>query len=381
MKSIAIPDEHNPILTIEVKDLFDPENPSLEQALERIKEEVTSEVFDVTEEKGRKQIASLAHKVARTKTAIDGAGKDYVSGLKAQAKKIDNIRKHAREYLDDVKAKVRAPLTEWEDQEEARQEEIAGLFERMLSLGCTLSEDGMTPLTSAQLKANIANLERMEVDIRYGERMTEAKLVKADIIGRVSVQAEAMAALEEQRRQELIEREKRQEQERIAREKAIAERARERERQESIRREAEAAKIAERQRIDAEQKAREREEMLKQQMERERKAAEQKAQWIKEESERKQKESEEAARIAKERELEYKRREHARMEAEEKERQKREVEEAKRQEDMKASYDRRRTEAAESMQSILDVGDPYISGDRILNEIIKGNVPHVRFND
>ena len=47
MNAIAIPDEHNPILTIDVKDLFDPENPALNQALDRIKEEVTREVYDV----------------------------------------------------------------------------------------------------------------------------------------------------------------------------------------------------------------------------------------------------------------------------------------------------------------------------------------------
>jgi len=365
MNAIAIPDEHNPILTIDVKDLFDPENPALSEALDHLRASVTSEVFDVTEEKGRKQIARLAHKVARTKTAIDGAGKEYVSGLKNQAKKIDAIRKHAREYLDDVKAEVRAPLTEWEEQEKARQEEIERLIQDMHSLGNFWDHTGLAQLNSKQLMANVAILEGMEVDIRYGERMTEAKLVKADILSKLSAQAAAMAALEEQQQQE--------EQARIAaerlareeREREIAERARQREREAAQQREAEQKRIAERQLMEA-----------KQQAERERIAAQQREERAKQQAERE--------RAAKER---------LRLEKEEAERvsqdiidrlEKERKQEAKRKEEMKASHDRRRAEAAEAFQTIINrhgLSSSRVSPIKLIDEIIAGNVPHVRFTD
>ena len=46
-----------------------------------------------------------------------------VSDWKAKAKKVDAVRKHARDFLDGLKDEVRMPLTEWEAAEELRQEE------------------------------------------------------------------------------------------------------------------------------------------------------------------------------------------------------------------------------------------------------------------
>ncbi|MEG2039841.1 MAG: hypothetical protein RR068_01860, partial [Hafnia sp.] len=71
--------------------------------------------------KGRDAIASMAHKVARSKTYIDNAGKDLVAELKALPKQIDESRRIVRERLDALKDEVRRPLTEWE----AEQERIA----------------------------------------------------------------------------------------------------------------------------------------------------------------------------------------------------------------------------------------------------------------
>jgi flagellar motility protein MotE (MotC chaperone) len=63
----------------------------------------------------------MAHKVARSKTYIDNAGKDLVAELKALPKQIDESRRVVRERLDALKDEVRRPLTEWE----AEQERIA----------------------------------------------------------------------------------------------------------------------------------------------------------------------------------------------------------------------------------------------------------------
>lgn len=54
-------------------------NDQLDPLIEAIEKEARSLVPDVTTKKGRDAIASMAHKVARSKTYIDNAGKDLVA--------------------------------------------------------------------------------------------------------------------------------------------------------------------------------------------------------------------------------------------------------------------------------------------------------------
>lgn len=99
-------------------------NDQLDPLIEAIEKEARSLVPDVTTKKGRDAIASMAHKVARSKTYIDNAGKALVAELKALPKQIDESRRVVRELLDALKDEVRRPLTEWEaEQERIKAEE------------------------------------------------------------------------------------------------------------------------------------------------------------------------------------------------------------------------------------------------------------------
>ncbi|HDG8080698.1 TPA: hypothetical protein RR154_002976 [Klebsiella pneumoniae] len=99
-------------------------NDQLDPLIEAIEKEARSLVPDVTTKKGRDAIASMARKVARSKTYIDNAGKDLVAELKALPKQIDESRRVVRERLDALKDEVRRPLTEWEaEQERIKAEE------------------------------------------------------------------------------------------------------------------------------------------------------------------------------------------------------------------------------------------------------------------
>ncbi|MBJ9826255.1 hypothetical protein I5685_16155 [Citrobacter koseri] len=97
----------------------------LDPLLEKIETEARSLVPDLTTKKGRDAIASMAHKVARSKTYIDNAGKDLVAELKALPKQIDESRRIVRERLDALKDEVRRPLTEWESEQERIKAEEA----------------------------------------------------------------------------------------------------------------------------------------------------------------------------------------------------------------------------------------------------------------
>ncbi len=109
----------------------------LDPYLQKIRAEIDSFVPDVSTRKGREAIASIAYKVARSKTALDGVGKDLVAELKEVPKKIDAERKRMRDLLDSWQAEVRKPLTEWEEAEAAR---VAAHERRVDELRCTNTE-------------------------------------------------------------------------------------------------------------------------------------------------------------------------------------------------------------------------------------------------
>lgn len=98
----------------------------IEEILQKVEREVMSFVPDVTTAKGRKEIASLAYRVAQTKTYLDGLGKDLVAELKEVPKLIDANRKTVRDRLDALRDKARQPVTDWEaEQEHVKAEEEA----------------------------------------------------------------------------------------------------------------------------------------------------------------------------------------------------------------------------------------------------------------
>lgn len=92
----------------------------VEAIISKLEADVRSVKTDMSTDAGRKEIASLAYKVARSKTALDEMGKDLVAGIKAQSAKIDAERRVIRDRLDALKDEVRKPLTDWENADKER---------------------------------------------------------------------------------------------------------------------------------------------------------------------------------------------------------------------------------------------------------------------
>ncbi|WP_112197781.1 hypothetical protein [Rahnella sp. NRRL B-41462] len=90
----------------------------IEAILLKVEQEVGSFVPDVSTKKGRDAIGSLGLKIAKTKTYLDGLGKDLVDEYKEIPKKIDANRKTVRDRLDALKAKTLKPREEWEAEQE-----------------------------------------------------------------------------------------------------------------------------------------------------------------------------------------------------------------------------------------------------------------------
>lgn len=308
-------------------------NDQLDPLIELIEKEARSLVPDVTTKKGRDAIASMAHKVARSKTYIDNAGKDLVAELKALPKQIDESRRVVRERLDALKDEVRRPLTEWE----AEQERIK-------------AEEAMNAMHAEALEMNIKFDQELAAKFEADHEM--ALLMDKDIDRE---RADKAAEAERQRiaREEEIKRQAEEKSKREAAEKAQREidavAARERE---AIL----AKERAERERIEAQQRAEREQREAAERAEREKQAAV--------ESERR-KAQEEADRIRREAEQ----REQARL-AEEK---RKADEQARREADVK----HRKTVGTEIVKALL--ANTSLSRDQaieVLTAIKDGNIPH-----
>lgn len=244
-------------------------NDQLDPLIEAIEKEARSLVPDVTTKKGRDAIASMAHKVARSKTYIDNAGKDLVAELKALPKQIDESRRVVRERLDALKDEVRRPLTEWE----AEQERIK-------------AEEAMNALHAAALAMNEEFDRRLAARIESDHEMA---LLMNDAFDRE--QAEKKAEAERQR---------------IAHEEEIKRQAEEkakREAEEQAQREIDAAAAREREAILAKERAEREQREAAERAEREKQAAvEAERRKAQEEADRIRREAEqrEQARLAEE---------------------------------------------------------------------------------
>lgn len=116
----------NELIVVEKLNALDVfQNNGLDPVLKEIEQRAKTLIYDLSTEKGRKEIASMAYAIARSKTAIDDIGKDLVADWKEKSKKVDNERKRARDFLDALKDEIRQPLTQWENRVAAHEEAIA----------------------------------------------------------------------------------------------------------------------------------------------------------------------------------------------------------------------------------------------------------------
>ncbi|AXV33990.1 hypothetical protein BFW41_08655 [Aeromonas hydrophila] len=197
------------------------EGQGVAELLADIRQKATSLVPDITTAKGRKEIASIAHAVARTKTYLDGLGKEQTDKFKEIPKRIDANRKQIRDTLDALKDEVRAPLTQYEAAEEARVAALQSRLARLNELGSSASIE----IAAADLQVMLQEVEQNALDDSWQELLPQATVAKELAAKRLG---EALAARQkyeaEQAELEQL-RQKQAEQDRIDRERLITEQA------------------------------------------------------------------------------------------------------------------------------------------------------------
>lgn len=128
IKDIAAIIETNPVSVL-VDDML------YSRLIEHMKTEVAAFVPDLSTATSRKEIASLAYKVTRTKTAIDNAGKKLNEDARAKINAVDAKRRIVRDELDALAEQARKPLNDWEAQEDARIEYCMSILKAIEDCG------------------------------------------------------------------------------------------------------------------------------------------------------------------------------------------------------------------------------------------------------
>ena len=236
--------------TLNAAQIFDGVS-GVEDILARLEREVRAIPTDPTTEKGRKEIKSLAYKVARSKTALDDLGKKVQAEAKAKVDSVNAGRRVIVSRLDALRDEVRKPVDEYEAREAARVAEHRGRIADIQQLAAE-SEGASLPV----LRQHLTDLElqtghdfqefqsQADMEIVRTRTQINAAIVLAENAERERIEAERLAAIAAEEERQRIEAE------RVEREKRIAEEA-------AAKAKKDAEEAAERERIRAAQKAEE----------------------------------------------------------------------------------------------------------------------------
>ncbi|WP_438381504.1 hypothetical protein ABHV46_10960 [Asaia sp. BMEF1] len=223
----------------------------VEDILSKLERDVRSIPTDPTTDKGRKEIKSLAYKVARSKTALDDMGKAVAEDARKTVDSVNASRRTITSRLDALRDEVRKPVDDYEAREQARIDEIKGRVADIDAMPRILA--GMN---IAQLRGCLSELETQKA-----HDFQEFSARAADAIQRAEMAVNAAIIITEQEEKNRIEAERKAAEEaeaaRIAAEKAREQREAEIARQaaETARLEAERIAKAEKDRIENERRA------------------------------------------------------------------------------------------------------------------------------
>ena len=170
------------LVVIEKKNIMQTftQDKGLDPYVKMIKDKVKNHEYDTETQKGRDDIKSLAHNVAKSKVYLDDLGKDLVAGWKKQSANVDKARKAMRDELIALKEEARQPLTDWEAEAEEKerifQEKAAELklkekIESDWEIGLLLDDKYDRDIAEELQKEKDAEIERQRLaDLAQKER-------------------------------------------------------------------------------------------------------------------------------------------------------------------------------------------------------------------
>jgi len=147
-------------------------DPWLDQVRAKV-DEFKKVLPDLKTRKGREAYASMAHSIAKSKTALEAVGKEISAKQKEIPKLIDAERKRVWDTLEAWQKEVRKPLDDWQAAEDARVDKHNDAIQQIKDLAVF----EVAP-TSGHLANIIADLELLEIGDSWEEFLAEAAQVK-----------------------------------------------------------------------------------------------------------------------------------------------------------------------------------------------------------
>lgn len=213
------------------------------------KELVELEGLDLNVGVNRNKYISLAAKVTKTKTYVEGIGKEIAADLKKLPKLVDESRKLIKDQLDKLSEEVRKPATDWEiaDKERQEAEELARIMPYLHAEALEMNAEHDRLIAEKETQ-RIAREEELKKQAAEQARLEAERKAQQEIEAAAQREREAKEAAEraEREKQEAIQRAEQEAKE--AKEKAECEKqlAIEAERKKAL--EAEQARLAEEER-------------------------------------------------------------------------------------------------------------------------------------
>ena len=194
-----------PIENVNAIELFSNEK-SIQAVLDEIKEAATDFEPDVSTPDGRKEIAAQAYKVSRSKTVIDNAGKELTQEWAKKKKLVDAGRRLARDFCDDLRDEIKAPLVAYEAEEyrliqaaaqkaEMEADEIDAYAQNDL----IDREAKMAAWEAEQEALEAAKAEKERAEKAAAERAAAAKKMREEAEAKAKREAEAAIEAERQK--------------------------------------------------------------------------------------------------------------------------------------------------------------------------------------
>lgn len=147
-------------------------DPWLDQVRAKV-DEFKKVLPDLKTRKGRDAYASMAHSIAKSKTALEAVGKEISAKQKEIPKLIDAERKRVWDTLEAWQKEVRKPLDDWQAAEDARVDKHNDAIQQIKDL--VIFDQSPTASHVANI---IADLELLEIGDSWEEFLAEAAQVK-----------------------------------------------------------------------------------------------------------------------------------------------------------------------------------------------------------
>lgn len=167
----------------------------LDPLIDKVEKEVSNVVGDISTETGRKQIASLARKVATSKVLIDKLGLGLSSEYRKRVDDINDERFRAVERLQKIQDNVRKPLTDWEEKDKTR---IADHEARLVTLGeYAQNLDGLTAQQLTQRVIDVETAYKPVTENEWEEFTGRALTLREQVLNSLTVKHALVVKAEE----------------------------------------------------------------------------------------------------------------------------------------------------------------------------------------